>query len=172
METHMVHLIWTTALTQLLHLSIFSFFYLSPFLPPPAHTITHTHTRTQSRCRNVYQVWASAGCPLINRSDGEQRSAAIESPRLVHNRPLSSSFLITGDSKGVHVTRTARWNSFACLGCGSGACEGYPLLSGLVVWSLAPSAHISTCHSVRKVGGWRRSVCWTREAPYKRIHHF
>lgn len=71
-----------------------------PFPPPPHAPHAHNYTHTQSRCRNVYQVWASAGCPLINRSDGEQRSAAIESPWLVHNRPLSSSFLITGTRRG------------------------------------------------------------------------
>lgn len=81
------------------HLLLLLSLPVSHFFPPPL-SYSHNYTHTQSRCRNVYQVWASAGCPLINRSDGEQRSAAIESPWLVRDRPLSSSFLITGTRRG------------------------------------------------------------------------
>lgn len=62
----------------------------------------------------MHQVPVSAGRPLINRTDGEQRMAGLSSrssPSLVVR---ASPFFITGTGE-VHMTLAARWNSFACL---------------------------------------------------------
>lgn len=139
METHMVHLIWTTALTQLLHLSISASFYL------PSLSLLHS----RSRCRNMHQVRASAGRPLINRSAGEQRMARpIESLLPVRDRPRFP-ILHYRHWRGSHYSRCQVEQLCMLKALGSGAWEGSLLLSGLVVWSLAPPAHLSMCHLVR-----------------------
>lgn len=46
--------------------------------PPSFISFLLKHTHTQSRHSNVYQVCASAGCPLTNKSNAEQRSRDIK----------------------------------------------------------------------------------------------